>query len=81
MASGVANVVLRVVTALSREANTGLHEVKSSLDVADVVSDVARGVWALVGGMSMADYFVAYVILRSDTGDVSDSLAGLGVDG
>ena len=70
MASGVANVVLRVVTALSREANTGLHEVKSSLDVADVVSDVARGVWALVGGMSMADYFVAYVILRSDTGYV-----------
>ena len=73
--------VLGAVAALSREANTGLDEVKSSLDVADVVSDVARGVWALVGGMSMADYFVAYVILRGDIGDVPDSLAGLGVEG
>ena len=26
-------------------------------------------------------YFVVYVILRSDTGDVPDSLAGLGVEG
>jgi hypothetical protein len=52
---------------------------KGGADSERCAAGTGRGRWSV--RRRVENYFVVYVILRSDTGHVPDSLAGLGVDG